>query len=363
MTVSNCIQVTIEDSTVVRNSKIEIASNVRIENSQVTNLSISYCTSRLELSGAIVEGLDAFDCEAVIITDNSKITDSEITTCQDLEISDIFELESLQVDNCQNSVSIIRSTIEHLSVWAPYMYMDGSDIRSTKDELDILTKATTFYASDTTFNHALNFSGNTEAYLININPAGVMPQVYVTGNAEASVYWWLTINVIDNESNPLEGVEVNLYDYFTDEIENSSVTDIDGIVQFAVLSNVITSSGPKHSENKSYYYEGIYKNYKTVDSRSTRMDHNRNRELIFGESLTEDGEDDDDEASFLEMYLGVIIVLILIIIILAIIAGRGSGEKKKSPPPEDEGPRRPGPRGRGGRGRYPPPRGPYRRMK
>jgi hypothetical protein len=361
LTVSNCIQVTIEDSTVVRDSKIEIASNVLIENSQVTNLSISYCTSELLLSGAIVEGLDAFDCETVTVIGNSKITDSEITTCKDLVISDIFELDSLQVDNCENSVSIIRSTIKHLSVWAPYMYMKGSNIASTKEELDILTKATTFYASDTNFNHALNFSGNTEAYLININPVGVMPEVYVSGNAEVSIYWWLTINVIDNESNPLEGVEVNLYNFFSEELVNSSVTDVDGMVQFAVLSNVIVSGGPKHPENESYYYEGIYGNFKTVDSRSTRMDHNRNRELIFGESLTAIDDDGDDEATFLEMYLGIIIVLILVIIVLGILASRGGGSKKKSPP-EDEGDHRPGPRG-GGR-RYPPPRGgPYRRTR
>lgn len=359
LTVSNCLQVTLEDSTVVRDSKIEIASNVLIQNSQVTNLSISYCTSELLLSGAIVEGLDAFDCEAVTITDNSKIMDSEITTCKDLKISDIFDLDSLQVDNCENSVSIIRSTIKHLNVLAPNMYMEGSSIACTEDELKVLTSASTFYAVDTGFNLPLNFSGNTDAYLINTDTNGNVPEVHVTGNAEASIYWWLTINVIDNESNPLEGVEVKLYDYFTDQIQNSSVTDIDGMVKFAVLSNVIVSGGPKHPENKSYYYEGIYGNFKTTDSRSTRMDHNRNRELIFGESLTPIDDDEDDDATFLEMYLGIIIVLILIIIVLGILAGRGGGSKKKSPP-EDEGDRRPGPRG--GSGRYPP-RGPYRRMR
>jgi hypothetical protein len=285
-----------------------------------------------------------------------------ITTCNDLTISDIFELDSLYIDNCEESVSIIRSTINHLEVFAPYMYMESSTIACTKDELDILTRSGTFYALDTTFYHELNFTGNTKAHLININPEGVMPKVNVIGNAEASIFWWLTINVIDNASNPLVGVEVNLYDFFTDQKENSSVTDVDGIVKFAVLSNIITRNGPKHAENKSYYYEGIYGEYKTVDSRSTRMDHNRNRELIFGESITDSEENGDEDESNFEMYLAIIIILILIIAVLGALAGRsGGGSKKQSPPPEDEGDRRPGPPR--GRRRVPPRYGPPRRYR
>jgi hypothetical protein len=361
LTISNCRTVTIEGSTTVIDSRIEIATEVDIRNSQVTNLSVSYCTTQLLISQSIVEGLRGFDCEAVKITNNSKILDSEITTCEDLTISDIFDLDSLHIDHCDDSVSIIRSTINSLKVFAPYMYMDRSTIACTKDELDVLTKSGTFYATDTTFYQGLNFTGNTKAHLININPDQVMPKIQVTQNAEAYIFWWLTINVIDNASNPLEGVEVNLYDFFTDQLENSSVTNDDGVVQFAVLSNVIDKDGPKNAENKSYYYEGVYGNFKTVDSRSTRMDHNRNRELIFGDSISDAEEEDEEDEQTFEMYLGLIIILILIIAILGALAGRSSGGSKHKEPPEDEGDRRPYPP-RGGR-RVPPRRSPPRRYR
>lgn len=352
--VANGDVVSFIDATTVKDSFIDVATTIIIQDSQAINLSINYCTSELLLSEADIQNLMVLESNSISITNNTKVRTSEIITCNSLIISDIY-LDSLEVDNCQNSVSIIRSTINHLKVSAPYMNMIESDIASNAEELDKLTQATTFYAINSSFNLPLNFRGETIAHLVDIDTNDKMPEVNVSGNAKAYINWWLTINVIDNESNPLVGVEVKVHDFFTDEIVNSSVTNNDGIVRFALLGNVIKDDGPEHSQNKSYYFEGIYQDYNTIDDRATRMDHSRNRELIFGESLVPKAEKDDEGELSLEGYIGLIIIVILVILIIITLASRSGGRGKKNSGNNNGGTGRGG--GVAGGSYRPPPRG------
>ncbi|MCK5559734.1 MAG: hypothetical protein KAJ51_04045 [Thermoplasmata archaeon] len=327
--VANCRLVSFVGDTNVKNSLIDVATDIIIEDSKATNLTINYCTSELLLSRADIENLEALECSAVSITNNTNVRSSHISKCKSLTILGIY-LDSLDVDHCENSVSIIRSTINHLKVTAPYTSMVESDIACNEEELDLLTQSSTFYAINSSFNLPLNFKGDTIANLVNIDTNDKTPEINVSGDAIANIYWWLTINVIDNESNPLVGVEVKVHEFFTDEVVNSSVTNNDGIIRFALLGNVIKEDGQQHSQNKSYVYRGVYQDYKAEDLRNTRMDTNRNRELLFGETLTPPKKDDEDDELSLEGYIGIIIIIILVILVIITLASRGGGSKKNS---------------------------------
>lgn len=354
--VANCRLVSLIDDTNVKNSLIDVATDIVIEDSKATNLTINYCTSELLLSRADIENLEALECGAVSITNNTNVRNSHISKCKTLTILGVIYLDSLDVDQCQNTVSIISSTINHLKVTAPYTSIEESDIACDQEELDMLTQGTKFNALNSSFDVPLNFKGNTIANLISIDTNDKMPEVNVSGNAIANIYWWLTINVIDNESNPLPGVEVNVHDFFTDEVINTSITNNDGIVRFALLGNVIKADGPQHSQNRSYVYRGVYQGFKAEDLRNTRMDTNRNRELLFGETLTpDDGDDKEDDELSLEGYIGIIIIVILVILIIITLASRGGGSKKNSGNSSGGDTGRIG--GRSGGGYRPPPRG------
>lgn len=126
-------------------------------------------------------------------------------------------LRDLSIQNADSSINIVEGANNNTII--------DSDISSSITR-DVYTFPT---AAD------LNYTNNT---LINVTfeheDVGINPFVCELGRCSLRNYWYYTATVYNNQSNPVAGANVSIYDIFGNLVD-SKLTDTSGIADFIIL--------------------------------------------------------------------------------------------------------------------------------
>ncbi|UCH88033.1 MAG: zinc ribbon domain-containing protein [Thermoplasmata archaeon] len=116
-----------------------------------------------------------------------------------------------------------------------------------------------FTAINTSFTHILEFNGNSEAELINVNSSSLS----VNDNSIVERGWWLIANVTDGGDNAVPDATVDVYNYTLPggelKLYSNGTTKVTGQAIIKVIGEIITPTQTLKGIERSYYLNATYK--------------------------------------------------------------------------------------------------------
>ena len=258
---------------------------------------------------------------------NSEISQLDIEECNKLTTYNTY-FDNSKLQNSLDQVVFHSSTIEHCTIFPLKLEIYNSKIIGNKDELNDLTRGQKLIAYNSSFNAPLHFTGTSQADLVNCSTLGSKPpKVIVDEDAQVDLYWWLNVQVLDNESKPLPNVLVTVHDFMMNTKVKEGVSADQGRVTFALLANTITKNGWNTKNNKSYFIRGNYDTHFKENGTGIWMKDNTNCILDFSDVK----EESVKENTFFtpETITGILIfIIIVILIIFSLVSSRKSKNGK-----------------------------------
>jgi hypothetical protein len=324
--ISSCENLNSYSSSEIINMNIESLGVATLTSSEIQNLRIDYVND-LSLQSCEVNILKIKEKVTNLNIQNSDISQLDIEECKKLETYNTY-FDNSELKSSTDQVVFHSSTIEHCTIFPLKLEIYNSEIIGNKDELNDLTRGQHLMAYNSSFNAPLHFTGTSQADLVNCSTLGTIPpKVIVDSDAQVNLYWWLDVQVLDNESKPLPNVLVTVHDFITNTKIKEGVSAEFGRVKFALLANTITKHGWNTKNNKSYFIRGNYDTLLKENGTGIWMKDNTNSILDFSEVKEESVK---EETFFTpETITGILIfIIIVILIIFSLVSGRKSKNGK-----------------------------------
>jgi hypothetical protein len=310
--VKACTKLTTGKSTKITDSNIDNIVNGKLSYADITDLRIETVTN-LDIIGSDVNILKINNLVVNLNIQSSEISQLDIERCDKLQTHNTH-FDNSKLKSSMSLVEFYSSEIEHSTFYPEEVIIHDSIIIGNELELNDLTNARRMDAYNSTFNSPLHFSGFSEAHLINCSTlTEIPPKVIVDENARVYIYWWLEIQVLDNHSQPLPGVFLEVCDFITNNPQKLGISDEYGQAGFALLGNTISKDGWNTVNNKTYFVKGQFGALSKTNGTMILMNENTNSFLDFSE--VKEKEKKEKEFFTLETIIGIIIFIVIIILI------------------------------------------------
>jgi hypothetical protein len=375
-----CKEITITSNKIFRDMNVNRVEYAYIMGSTVNNLNIESCAfmrisqgskiidstfddlNEVDIVGSTLENIQINEIDSTLTIKNSyNVSNVNVKNCTTLRIQN-SRLNRFNLEHFSYFIEIQDSTIEQCSILPEKIHIYNSVFICSQEQLNIITRASTLVAYNSSFNDPLKFSGNSIANLVNCTTSGdIPPIVRAYNNAKVDLYWWLDVYVVDAQGAPLPDAEVSIHDYFSNEKITQGIADENGKVKFKLLANSITKNGWDTIENNSYFLKGKYD--KDTEDRSDDpiwMEINQESTLKF-KNVNKKKEEPRPLLSNEQLITLIFVIVVIIILIGVTISGRSKRNERNDRSgsrPEKSGPDHPQKRHPPGHGPRPPTRPP-----